>query len=377
MEDLVLKYSKTMLLIADEFPLSFAIQETFSDQRSSLSSPEFNNLVEREEVVESEEKIEAGSSSTMMRFDTFSFPWNKLKTFDGGKLIKLLEEKTPYDQFNKPGATQSLNKLCTFLAEELMSINQNVPKAVQDRVVQEIADKFPISLKQRHPITKSFMAPYNMLAVLKGRIKRNNSTPSIIKQEEHVQKKQRLSIAVPLGMKKKFNKFQEIFPNVIQDDVATGDSVTQKLTWLKDISNTSMDNQKANIQEIIDVFSCIFSDIRVFFAKFPSILEMKANFPLLFNLDVLTAHFQQLTGIDMKNFNNNFTIAVESSEAVFKQKSTGKSKAALNILQMLNSDSSTKTVDVISSFFGENRNFVVQKFDVSVKCVIQCFIKLN
>lgn len=109
-----------------------------------------------------------------MKFDNFKVPWDKFPSIDNEKVSELLNNNASYNEFNRSGATSPINRLCELLAIQLMKIQRTVPKSIQEKVVNEVADKFPKTLKQPHPITGILMPPYNMFAVLKGRIKREH-----------------------------------------------------------------------------------------------------------------------------------------------------------------------------------------------------------
>lgn len=156
-------------------------------------------------------------------------PWDKLSQFDE-ELFNFLEGGGSYSNFNRPGSTGYVSRLSNFILSKLESQVTPITSELLRRVVSEIGNKYPISLRRLLPSGNYHQIATNLLCVIENRRKTKSRSP---------RPKTKASAAgstLPIKKRARFHELLQLSENSLPEATITDEEAVEIKKWLQNMN---------------------------------------------------------------------------------------------------------------------------------------------
>jgi hypothetical protein len=283
------------------------------------------------------------SSEEKTKFEQFQIPWDKFPT-------DLMEDMRNKKMFGK-------NELClaaNIVIGELRRIHPRIRKDVLSRVADELALAYPDSFFQKDKFGVQLSEkPVLLLAKLLSRRNYLNRAP--MKKTHTVQKVSRSTKQL-----RESDRIAETVKNYQPNIIGHEKEMIEKRSWLKGVYGTAEGDSSA--KQVIDFMDSTYGLQRFDINQNSSMVTIFDKWPFLVVPVHLSRFFKNLTGVNLRNFTDNFE---RSKSAIISLLENSNSKDILKILPGIVSEHiDIKSLKLVCAHFKEDFKYVAQQFPV-------------
>lgn len=150
------------------------------------------------------------------------------------------------------------------------------------------------------------------------------------------------------------------FYNKDNDANYTNEDAESKRIWLKEHNKLELKNEELR-QEVLTVFNNTFAAQRKYLLDNPKMTEIKQNWPHLLEPNFLIYHFTNLLNIEENLFFERWDkLKIKTLEFSKKKKKS----------EILSKDEDLKILEIITSHFKENLQFMIRQYPVIISLFI-------
>lgn len=274
-------------------------------------------------------------------FDQFKIPWEKIPS----NIMDQLQKKQKLGKL--------LNVFANLLVDEMRMFSLYLPMSILRMITQQAVSRFPDSFTERDSegnIISTSTVP--LLTIMRNRNNFLNRSPNCTKTN--------LDPDIPQKQRRRSSLLQQTCNNWQPKNLVSMDSVESlenKKDYLKLIhgATTTCDEKtliKQYMQDCFPIQRKFFNNLE----NIPTILQIKTEWPFIFESEYLYQHFEQLMNIKSEIFIENFQ---SSNDKIFRYFNEVNKKIRIE------NSSAINIISGIANYFGEDTTYLFMNFDVS------------